>query len=184
MRKYGFVVEKISLGVEAHDLAARSEARVYGKRALLPHRSRQKQLAQVFAENPDGLKICLLFRFTDYLSAHGRLKQPSESVLYGKIDLLGERLLRVAVSLTELVIDFLAALFAVAVDPDREHSLVTGAQHREKAVRSYMGERLAVVEVVAVFVCLFGRGSAGFAGNNPAGAENLTESLTDGGRFA
>ncbi len=87
-------------------------------------------------------------------------------------------------SLTVFVVDFLAALFRVAVNPDGQHALVLSAQHREQAVRGHMGERFRPVEIAAVLVGLVRGRILRLFGNDAAGAENLPHGLANHGCLA
>ena len=84
-----FVVQQTAVFIEAGHLAAVPEARVDGKRPLLPDRRREQQLLQILSENPDGLFVGLCLGFLDNLVADRRLQQPVEGILEGELKLLG-----------------------------------------------------------------------------------------------
>ena len=58
----GFVVQQISFGIEAHDLAARSKSWVERQHTFLSERWRHEQLLEVFHENADGFLVGEFFR--------------------------------------------------------------------------------------------------------------------------
>ena len=180
MREYGFVMQQISFGIQAYDLAACSETGVYRKSALLPHRCGEKELAEVVSEYAYGLDIGLLLCLTYDFAADGRLQQSPEGILNGHLNLLCSGFGRVTVLLTEFVINFLAALFLITVQPYGQHPFITGAEYGQKTVRSDMGKRFGIIGIAAIFVSLVCGGVAGFAGDYPACAENLPHSLPDG----
>ncbi len=83
------VVEELSLGVEADDLAARPEAGIEGEDALLPERRGEQELAEVVGEDADRLRVGPLLRGQADLRLHGVGEEPPVAVLDGQPDLFG-----------------------------------------------------------------------------------------------
>jgi hypothetical protein len=69
MRIDYLVMQEVSLLVQAGDLAAIPEARIYGHGALLANRRGKQQLSEILSEYVYGLDVSLLLGLLDYLVA-------------------------------------------------------------------------------------------------------------------
>ena len=85
------VVEELSLGVEADELAPRPEAGIEGEEPLLAERRGEQELAEVVGEDADRLRVGPLLRGQADLRFHRVGEEPPVAVLDGQPDLFGGR---------------------------------------------------------------------------------------------
>ena len=116
MRKYGFVMKKIALFIQANDLASGAESRVNRHDPLLTDRRRKEQLTEVLSEYSYGLDVSLFLCFLDHLICNRRFEKPLERVVKGHMDLLGKRSGRVSSFLTEVIVKLFAASFRISIN--------------------------------------------------------------------
>ena len=86
---YG-MADQTSLFVKAGDLAPVAESGIHGHGPLLPDRSTQKQLPQVFSEHAYTLRVGFLLCLPDDFGADGRLQQALERIIHGLAYLLAQ----------------------------------------------------------------------------------------------
>ena len=151
---YHVVMQQLSLGVEADQLAAGPEARVYGQQALLSHRSGKEQLAQVGTENLYGFNVRLLFRAAYEFIAHRRFQQTLVGVLDSGAQLFGDGGRREAAFLAEIVVYLVAGLLGILVYMQADETLVLRPEHSQEPVGSHFRKQLAAVEEGTVFLGL------------------------------
>ena len=178
MREYSFIMQQIALLVKADHLASCPEARIYRKSPLLSDRWSQKQLAQVFTEDPDGLYVSLLLCFTDDLVRDGRLDQALVGIVKGKMHLLRQRRCRISSFLAEVIIYLLSAFLRIRIYLEGYISLLLCPERSQKPVRSHPVDRIGEIEIIAVFCRFRFAGLLGFLGHDPPGLEYLSYGLT------
>ena len=172
MRENDIVVQQVALGVQAHHLAAGAESGVDGHHALLPHRGRQQQLTQVFAEDLDGFDIGLFLGLSDDLAGDGGVQKALPSVIHSFAHFL---MIGVTVLLAIVVIEFVAALFSVGVNLHFQEAFFLGTEHGQQVVGRDFGNGLGEVEVTAVLGGLrIGHALLGHFGAHTAGAVDAT----------
>ena len=148
------MMQQLSLGVEADQLAAGPEARVYGHQALLSHRSGKEQLAQVGTENLYGFNVRLLFRAAYEFIAHRRFQQTLVGVLDSGAQLFGDGGRREAAFLAEIVVYLVAGLLGILVYMQADETLVLRPEHSQEPMGSHFRKQLAAVEEGTVFLGL------------------------------
>ena len=140
------VVEELSLGVEADELAPRPEAGIEGEEPLLAERRGEEELAEVVGEDADRLRVGPFLRGHADLRLHGVGEKPPVAVLDGHPDLFGGR----AVSPDEHRVEQGNRLRLRRDDAEGQELLLLAAPHREDPVGRRLGGRLFPVEIVPV----------------------------------
>ncbi len=140
------VVEELSLGVEADELAPRPEAGIEGKEPLLTERRGEEELAEVVGEDADRLRIGPFLRGHADLRLHRVREKPPVAVLDGHPDLFSDR----AVSLDEHRVEEGNRLRLRRDDAEGQELLLLAAPHGEDPVGRRLGGRLFPVEIVPV----------------------------------
>ena len=140
------VVEELSLGVEADELAPGPEAGIEGEEPLLTERRGEQELAEVVGEDADRLRVGPFLRGHADLRLHRIGEEPPVAVLDGQPDLFGDR----AVSPDEHRVEEGNRLRLRRDDAEGEEFLLLAAPHREDPVGRRLGGRLFPVEVVPV----------------------------------
>ncbi len=184
MREYDFVVQKVALLVQAHYLAAVAESGVNGHRPFLTHWSRQQQLSQVFSEDIDGLDVGLLLCLLQDFICNGRLQKALERIVYRHADLFAKPCSWIAMLLTEVIVNLVAALLSVGVQAHGQETFILRPENRQKIVGRNSRQWHAEIEVRPVLRCV-GRRRRGLGGLRlyPSAPENLTQAFAHSGRL-
>ena len=179
------MLQEIALRIQAYHLAASPETGVDGHHPLLSHRSGQKELAEVLSEYADGFDIGLLLGLADDFSADGRLHEALEAVVDGVADFKTGLAGGVAVRLTPVVVELVAALFGIGIQAHVQSAFALCAKYCQKGMGRDFADRLGEGEITAVLGSL-GVFLAFFRHlrDYPAGAENLPQGFTERGGFA
>ena len=151
MREDDGMVQQAPLLVQARNLAAVPESRIYSHGTLLPDGGLQKQLPQVLAEHLYGLDVGTFLGLTYDFPAYRRFQQPLERIGHGILYLIRQRSAGIALRLAEVVVDLVAALLRVGVEGNSEETFVLGAQDGQQIMGRHAVQRHLEIEVSAVF---------------------------------
>ena len=151
MRIDGFVVQKVSLCIEAHHLTSGAIARVDAHDTLLSQRRGEQELAQVAGKYTDGFFIGLLLAQGSKFGFDARLQESLVSIQYCFFHLLAALIIATHVVSHEAF----GALLIVGRDGYLQQTFGFASADGQQAVRGASLQRFAEVEVVLVLGCFF-----------------------------
>ncbi len=174
------LVEEITAGVEHGDLAAGPEAGIDRQDDLLGDRRLEQQAAQVAGEDLDGVFLGGLGQVAPHLAFHAGEDEAVQGIDRGGTEQVG-----VGMALQrELAEEHRLDLGPRHLELDLERAFLIPAVDREHAMRRDLGDRLGILEVIAVFQALtFGHFRLG--GDDLAGLpHDLADGVADHGHLA
>ena len=174
------VLQQVAVGVEHGDLAAGPEAGVDGEHDLVGDRRLEQEAAEVPGEDVDRVPLGHLGQVAADLALHARQEQAVDRVGRGVAEDVG-----VGVAVERELRE--GGLFQVGpgdLQLDLQRPFLVTPVDRQDAVRGDVGDRLGVVEVVAVLQAL-PLGDLGLGGDDLAGLpDDPADGVADGGQLA
>ena len=149
MWKDGFVVEQITLCIQAHHLTSCAEAWVDTHDTFLAEWGREQQLAQVLLEHMDGLLVGPFLAQCSKLILYRWLQEPFIAVLCSLFDESSARIAEAHI----LALQSADSLLIVRRNAHSKKSLALAATHCQQTMRGTPLQWLREIKVVAVFLC-------------------------------
>ena len=147
MRIYGFVNQKVSLGIETHYFTAGAVTRIDSQYTLLSQWCSKQQLSQIIGKHANRFLVRFFFRQVGKFGFNRWFQQSFVSIGYGQFHLVGAGI----VAVDEKPFQALDGLFAFRSHRNAQKTFILATAHGHQPVRRTFLQRFFPVEIIVVF---------------------------------